>query len=259
MSSAEINRCSSKQAYGMAVICLLVGVAGGYFIRSSGGARLPNQFLTANEPSASRAASRVSRPAPSPAQMKQASAQAASTVLQQLASSPNDFQLLIRAGEMYYQHGAFVEAAGYYERALKVQDNVTIRNQYASALFYIGEADGALREYARVLKSEPGNDIALFNSGMVKFKAKHDPAGAAKLWRELLRRSPNHPQRVQVEKMIERASSSLYKASCGEYPSTHAPIANTAGTGSELSSSAPGACGCTGGVIACATILSAEC
>src|SRR5690242_15185912 len=119
MTSAGTNRCSSTQAYVMAVICLLVGVAGGYFIRSSGSARLAPPSVTANEPVVRQAAPRASRPAPSPAQMKQASVQAASPVLQQLASSPNDFQLLIQAGEMYYHHGAFAEAAGYYERALK--------------------------------------------------------------------------------------------------------------------------------------------
>ena len=140
--------------------------------------------------------------------MKAASAQAALPVLERLKSNPRNFKLLVEAGEMYYHHGTYAEAAAYYRRALAVQDNLAVRNQYASALFYQGDADAALRQYGKVLKASPTNDIALFNSGMIKFKAKNDAKGAIELWQKLLEAYPNHPQRERVHKMIEQALNS---------------------------------------------------
>jgi len=47
----------------------------------------------------------------------------------QLKKNPKDFTLLVQAGEMYYHHGAFTDAATYYKRALAVKDNPLVRNQ----------------------------------------------------------------------------------------------------------------------------------
>lgn len=212
-SATEQPRWTATQAYAMAAICLGIGLVVGFLVRGPAGVAPRNAGA---DPMVSGAAMATTTPgvaAPPPsspqssaAEMKAASAQAASTVLERLKSDPKDFKLLVEAGEMYYHHAAYAEAAAYYERALAVQSNVAVRNQYASALYYQGDADRALQEYAKVLRSSPTNDIALFNSGMIKLTTKHDGKAAVAYWQKLLQAYPNHPQRERVQAMIERAS-----------------------------------------------------
>lgn len=202
---------TAKQAYGMAILCLVVGIVLGYLVHGPVAAAPQQNAAVATSPVApapALIAPPESNPQPISAEMKAASTQAATPVLERLRSNPKDFKLLVVAGEMYYHHGAYAEAARYYVRALAVQDNIAVRNQYASALFYQGDADGALRQYAKVLKTNPTNDVALFNSGMIKFTAKNDAKDAVEFWQKLLQAYPNHPQRDRVQKMIDRASQS---------------------------------------------------
>lgn len=207
-TDCQTNFWTAKQAYITALICLVLGIAVGYLAR---GPSLPAASThAAISPPAMGKPAAMAPPLNeqlSPAEMKAASKQAATAVLERLKTDPSNFKLLVEAGEMYYHHGAYAEAATYYARALEVQDNIPVRNQYARALFYYGDADGALRQYATVLKTNPTNDIALFNSGMIKLKAKGDANGAVELWRKLLAAYPNHPQRDRVQEMIERASN----------------------------------------------------
>lgn len=210
MTSAATS-WTAKQAYVMAILCLLAGIVLGYLVHGPAVAAPEQNAAVARPPVASAPASvalPVSNQQAAPAEMEAAGTQAATPVLERLKSNPKDFKLLVTAGEMYYRHGDYADAAGYYVRALAVQDNFAVRNQYASALFYQGDADGALQQYAKVLKTHPTNDVALFNSGMIKFTAKRNAKGAIELWQKLLQAYPNHPQRDRVQKMIERASQS---------------------------------------------------
>jgi cytochrome c-type biogenesis protein CcmH/NrfG len=148
----------------------------------------------------------ISNPNPSPEELKAAGKQAAGSLVDQLKRNPKDFKLLVQAGEMYYHHGAFADAASYYKRALDVQDNPLVRNQYASTLYYQGDADGALQQYGKVLAKSPKNEVALFNTGMVRLKAKKDAKGAIEAWQTLLKDYPNHPQRAKVQSLIDQAA-----------------------------------------------------
>ncbi len=205
-SGTQENLWTAKQAYIMGVICLALGITVGFLARGPAAVQAGVPAVAA-----ARAASRPAAPSlpdrsPSSSPMQAASAQAANPVLERLKADPKNFKLLVQAGEMFYHHGAYAEAAGYYQRALAVEDRFEVRNQYASALFYQGDADGALQQYAQVLRTHPGNDVALFNAGMVKLQAKNDPKGAVELWEKLLQSNPKHPQRQRVRQLIERAA-----------------------------------------------------
>ncbi len=204
--NSETAAWTTKQVRVLAIICAILGGVVGFLAH---GPAVAVQASRAVGDGNARPAATVAPPTlPSPSQMKAASARAATPLLEQLKERPSDFRLLVQVGEMYYQHGSYTEAAAFYQRALEIQDNTAVRNQYASAMFYNGDADGALRQYEQVLKNSPRNEIALFNSGMIKFKAKNDPTGALELWQKLLRTYPNHPQRDRVQRMIARASES---------------------------------------------------
>jgi cytochrome c-type biogenesis protein CcmH/NrfG len=194
----------STHAYIMALVCLTVGISFGWFLHGP----------TSPQPGTAAAAAAPMQQASQPQMPPQEMAQkAAESVLDKLNKDPKNFDLLISAGELYYHHRAFQEAGGYYARALDVKESVPVRNQYASALYYSGDVDGALKQYSLVLKTDPKNDIALFNRGMVEFKSKNDARGAVESWKALLKAKPDHPQRAQVEKMIHEASEMLKRAS----------------------------------------------
>ncbi len=209
---------SIQQASLVAAFCFVLGIAIGFVahgpnvahanapvaVASTADAMPPN----AMPPEAANApiAPPISNPNPSPEQLKAAGKQAAGSLVDQLKKNPKDFKLLVQAGEMYYHHGAFADAASYYKRALEVQDNPLVRNQYASTLYYQNDADGALQQYGRVLAKSPKNEVALFNTGMIRLKAKKDPKGAIESWQTLLKDYPNHPQKARVQSLIDQAA-----------------------------------------------------
>ena len=208
------NSWTVKQAAITAAFCFAVGIAIGYVAHGPNVARasapVPVAVATPSEmpamPAPEAMAPPISNPNPSPEQLKAASKQAAGSLEEQLKAKPKDFKLLVQAGEMYYHHGSFAEAASYYKRALDVEDNPLVRNQYASTLYYQGNADGALQQYGKVLAKNPKNEVALFNTGMIRLKAKKDPKGAIDSWQTLLKDYPNHPQKARVQSLIEQAS-----------------------------------------------------
>jgi tetratricopeptide (TPR) repeat protein len=133
-------------------------------------------------------------------------------VFEKLKSDPNNIELLAQAGNVEMKGNDPKSAAGYYERALKVKDDLDIRTNLANAYFRAGDADQSLAELAKVLKADPKNDKALYNTGVVKLMGKNDPKGAIASWQTLLKYYPNHPHKAQVQEMIKRVKSAQGKA-----------------------------------------------
>lgn len=211
-SKSQPSFWTVKQATITASICFVVGVAIGYIGHgpnvAHANAPVPVAVSApAVAPGPQAIAPPISNPNPTPQQLIAASKQAAMPLQEQLKKNPKDFNLLVQAGEMYYHHGAFADAASFYKRALEVKDNPAVRNQYASTLYYQGDADGALKQYGLVLNKDTKNEIALFNTGMIRFKSKNDAKGAIESWETLLKDYPNHPKRAQVQSLIDQAKT----------------------------------------------------
>ena len=210
------NNWSLLQASLFAAVCFAIGIAIGFVAHGPNVAHAnapvppavaaPAKAMPPAAAAAEAIAPPISNPNPSPEELKAAGKQAAGSLVDQLKKNPKDFKLLVQAGEMYYHHQAFADAASYYKRALEVQDNPLVRNQYASTLYYQGDADGALQQYGKVLAKNPKNEVALFNTGMIRLKAKKDAKGAIEMWQTLLKDYPNHPQKDKVQGLIDQAS-----------------------------------------------------
>lgn len=208
--NSQANSWTPRVAIILSAVCFAIGIAFGYVAHGPVAPKVSPSTVMATAPAPAAAMPKMAPPlsteTPSPQQLKAASQQAAIPVLDQLKKDPKNFKLLLQAGEMYYHHAAYAEATGFYERALAVKDNPAVRNQLASTLYYRGDADGALKQYALVLEKLPTNDVALFNSGMIRFKAKNDPKGAVQSWEKILKAYPNHPQKDRVQGLIDKAS-----------------------------------------------------
>jgi len=208
---------TSTQAIAVALISLLLGLAGGWFIRKS---FFPAPAATAVTSPAVPAGNPPPAPLgplaamPTPDQLKRMADTQAAPLIDRLKSDPSNPDLLARIGNIYYDVKQYPTAIDYYERSLKLQPaNAAVRTDMATAYWYSGNADTALAEFNKALTYEPNKANTLFNIGIVKWQSKNDAAGAIAVWQKLLDTNPNYEARDKVLQMIEQAKSG-----------SHAPI-----------------------------------
>jgi cytochrome c-type biogenesis protein CcmH/NrfG len=193
---------SSKQAYTLAVICLLLGGAFGYLLRGSSstdGNPAAEAPVTASMPSAAGQQ-------PTPEQMAQMARKQAEPLVAQLKTNPNDPKLLSKIGNVYYDAGQYDDAIGYYKQALKLDPkNVDIRSDMATCYWYKNDPDTAIAEFQKSLTYNPQHASTLYNLGVVKWQGKGDPKGALEAWQKLLDTNPNYENKARVMELISRA------------------------------------------------------
>lgn len=189
---------TGPQAYVLAAFCLLLGVALGYLFRGSASPALASSSASVTQPSA---------PEAKPDANTQAMlAQAAAPLLEAVSKDPNDYDSLVKLGNLYYDGQQFPNAIQYYERALAIHpENPDVRTDMGTAYWYTGNADKALSAMETSLKYRPGHPQTLFNLGWVRWQGKRDPKGAIAAWQQLLKTNPDYPQKQQVEQYIAKA------------------------------------------------------
>lgn len=195
---------SPKLVYGLAAICLALGVLVGYLVRGSAAAsvRPPTEATQAEVP----VRMPKGHPTPTLEQMKQLADKKVAPLLAEVKKNAKDKKVLTQAAYVYKSAHQFQDAANYFSKALEVDPrDVTIRTEMASCLYYSGDVDGALAQLQEALKYAPRDANALFNLGMIRWKGKNDPAGAVAAWQELLRTNPNLDREPIVEQMIAEA------------------------------------------------------
>ncbi len=202
-SNSENNRMG-VQAYTLAVICLVAGLAIGYLVRgSSSPSAQPAPSQAAAAPAGMGG---MQNGMPTPDQLRHMADKQAEPLLAQLKERPTDPDLLYKIGNLYYDAQQFPEAVKYYEQSVKINPNSTdVRTDLATAYHFMGESDKAIGEYDEVLKIDPKHANALFNEGMVKWQDKMDAKGAIASWKRLLDRNPDYPKKDQVQKLIAQA------------------------------------------------------
>ena len=192
---------TGTQAYVLAAFCLLIGVALGYLFRGSAS-------TAAAQASAATSAQQESgfHPQQPDPNARAALAQAAAPLLEAVNKDPNDFDSLVKLGNLFYDGQQFPNAIQYYERALAIHpDNPDVRTDMGTAYWYTGNTEKALAAMQTSLKYRPGHPQTLFNLGWVLWQGKADPKGAVSEWETLLKMNPNYPQRQQVEQYIAKA------------------------------------------------------
>ncbi len=203
INRTSIDGWTSLQSNSLAVACLLVGIAAGWFIRGSQSAVVAGPGLPS---SALKTDSNQSSQMPSPARLKEIADAQSLPLLQKLKSDPRNPELLTGIGNLYYDAQQFPIAVDYYARALKAKPaDAAVRTDMATAYWYMGNADEAITEFNKALTYEPTNPNTLFNRGLVKLRGKNDNAGAIVDWEKLLTANPNYRGRDKVEQMIAEA------------------------------------------------------
>lgn len=198
-SSVAAAGWTGTQAYVLAAACLLLGVVLGYLFRGSASPATPVAAATASQP---EGAAQPQASAEAQAALEQASA----PLLEALKNNPNDYDSLVKLGNLFYDAQQFSNAIQYYGRALKIHpESPDVRTDMGTAYWYTGNADKAVAAMETSLKYRPGHPQTLFNLGWVRWQGKADPKGAIEAWEQLLKSNPDYPQRQQVEQYIAKA------------------------------------------------------
>ncbi len=200
-SAATAAAWTGTQAYLLAAFCLLLGVALGYLFRGSASPASAQPVASTTTQQGTGAPKQQSDPNAQAALM-----QAAGPLLEAVNKDPNDFDSLVKLGNLFYDGQQFPSAIQYYERALNIHpDNPDVRTDMGTAYWYTGNAEKALAAMEVSLKYRPGHPQTLFNLGWVRWQGKQDPKGAIEAWQQLLKTNPDYPQRQQVEQYIAKA------------------------------------------------------
>lgn len=240
------RRLQVGQAYGVAAICLAVGLAAGYLLEGSrlfvdsahpaseaplGGPTDVVSPVSPNMPQGvAAAAGGQGQPAahaggmppnhaamagghmPTMQQMKAMADKQAEPLLEKLKSSPNDSAILAQVGAIYHSTHQFKEAAAYYAKAVEANPkDATIRTKLAISLYRDGQVDEALAQLNKALKQDPKNADALFNLGMMKLQGKQDGKGAIAAWQQLLKTNPQlgEDRKAEVQKLMAAVLTNL--------------------------------------------------
>jgi cytochrome c-type biogenesis protein CcmH/NrfG len=199
-SNVAAKLWTGKEAYLLAAFCLLLGVALGYLFRGSASPAAPVAAATATQQGSGFQKQQADPNA------QAALTQAAAPLLEAVNKDPNDFDSLVKLGNLYYDGQQFPSAIQYYERALVIHpDNPDVRTDMGTAYWYTGNPEKALAAMETSLKYRPGHPQTLFNLGWVRWQGKQDPKGAIEAWQQLLKANPDYPQRQQVEQYIAKA------------------------------------------------------
>ncbi len=141
-----------------------------------------------------------------PSELRAIADQQAAPLIAQLKSNPRDPKLPADIGNMYYDAQSYPTAIDYYQRALALEPkNDLVRTDMATAMFYLGSTDEALKEINRALADNPKNLDALFNRGIFKWQGKMDVQGAVADWEALLQLNPNWEKADLVRQKIAEA------------------------------------------------------
>jgi len=197
MSNVEktSNEWTSFQAYALSVVCLAVGLAGGWLIRGS-------QTTAALAPNPSAAASEATGQ-PTPEQLRRMADKQAAPLLDELRKDEKNPDLLAKVGNIYYDTQQHSIAIDYYQRALKAKPaDASVRTDMATAYWYTGSADTAISEFNRALADEPNKPNALFNLGIVQWQGKMDIKAALSTWQRLLDTNPNYEAKAKVVELM---------------------------------------------------------
>jgi len=202
--ATSIERWTSVQAYILAVICLLVGIAGGWFIRGSESAGVTTATASASAPAVGSTGAGTQTP--TPAQMEKMADTQAGPLIEKLKADPTNAGIMESIGNVYYDAQQFPAAIDYYQHALKVQPaNTGVRTDMATAYWYTGDADTAIAEFQKSLSYEPNKANTLFNLGVVEWQGKMDIDKAVATWQKLLDTNPNYEGKDKVLELMAQA------------------------------------------------------
>jgi len=89
------------------------------------------------------------------------------TLQEQIKTNPRNFEALTELGNMQFDQKNYKEAANWYAKAIDVRpDELDLRTDLGTALFYDNQFDAAIAQFKDTLARNPNHPQALFNIGV---------------------------------------------------------------------------------------------
>jgi len=206
VSDQDSKFWSNGQTYGMAVICLLLGIAAGYLLHAPAVASPAPSLSEVSAPASPTAAAPQM---PSAADMKRMADKQVAPLLADLEKHPNDADLLAKIAHAYMAAQQFQSAQDYYEKSVAAKPQVDTLNELAFVYVKLGDLDRGIATLNKALTVDPKNPQVLYNLGYFEWKGKADPKAAIAAWQAFLKADPKSPKKAQVEQMLAQAKRHL--------------------------------------------------
>jgi len=126
-------------------------------------------------------------------------------------ANPKDFEALVGLGNIDFDQRNYPAAAEYYKRALVIHDDLDVRTDLGTMLFYSKHYDESMAELSKVLAVNPNHAQALFNLGVVYLHGKNNPQKALEIWQKLVDTNPDFPEIAVVKQQIQALKDSTKK------------------------------------------------
>ena len=123
--------------------------------------------------------------------------------LEDLLQSPQAFE---ERGNRALGSGAWTEAATHFRRGLELApDDPTLRHRLGTALFQMGDADGAVAEFQQILRTTPNFALAHFSLGLI-MEAAGRRAEAIERFSTAVRHQPSYVDaRLGLASLLRRS------------------------------------------------------
>ena len=119
-------------------------------------------------------------------------------------SAPEDVQVRVDLGNLYFGAHRFEDAIPWFEAALALSpEEVEVSTDLGVAYFYMDDTDRALSQFVRSLDVAPAHAKTLLNLGIVRAFGKQDLEGAVEAWEEVQRVAPGGPEALAAAELVE--------------------------------------------------------
>ena len=135
-------------------------------------------------------------------------------VLQERArADPQDREIRIMLGNLYYDMGRFDAAITWYEEALGLDPtDVNVQTDLGTAHLYTGDAARAIQLYRSSLKAQPDHPQSLQNLGFA-YLSTEKWEEAIQVWQKLIDTHPEYPHVEEIKKQMQNARAQLREES----------------------------------------------
>ena len=119
-------------------------------------------------------------------------------------SAPEDVQVRVDLGNLYFDAHRFEDAIPWFEAALALSpEEVEVSTDLGVAYYYMDDTDRALSQFARSLDVAPAHAKTILNIGIVRATGKQDLDGAIEAWEEVQRVAPGSQEALAAADLIE--------------------------------------------------------
>ena len=119
----------------------------------------------------------------------------------ELQEDPDNFNLIVQAGNAFFDIGRYNQAIQYYEKAITIQPVVDILIDLGVCYFNLDKLDSALTTMEEALKQNPNHKQGLYNIGIVLYNIGRIES-ALENWQHLTHAHPGTPEADRVQQYI---------------------------------------------------------